>query len=143
MELDRALELVVASSWRDLVKPGEACTVRVEYNNILNMPLESVEVWASKSRGYGSLVCRYGAALANDVSPSSKAAEATFANSYSSKTLAEGLAFVMRNQDRFTRAPGRSVHGVVRIDSPAEEARGDASPWKQAVLAEYSDTVWN
>ncbi len=44
MELDRALELAVVSSWEDLVKPGETCSVHVEYKNTSDLPLNSLEV---------------------------------------------------------------------------------------------------
>lgn len=51
MELDRALELAVMSSWEELVNPGEACRIHVEYRNISELPLNSTEVWMIKNRG--------------------------------------------------------------------------------------------
>jgi hypothetical protein len=143
MELDRALELAVASSWEDLVKPGERCSVHIEYKNSVDTPISSVEVWTIRNRGYGTLVCRYFVARADGSSLSSERPGVHFANSYGSKALADGLGFIMRNQGRFTRLPDRSVHGLVQIDCPSEEDRSDAATWSQAVHTELSETVWN
>lgn len=139
MELDRALELAVVSSWADLVKPGESCSVHVEYKNILDLPLNSLEVWTIRNRVYGTLVCHYSGAPSN----SSAVPDVCFANSYYSKTLANNLDFIIRNQGRFTRPPDRSIHGLVQIDCPSEEDRSDAASWSQAVLTESAETVWN
>ena len=37
VELDRALELAVVASWEDMVKPGETCSVHVEYERQLDL----------------------------------------------------------------------------------------------------------
>ena len=58
MQLDRALELAVVSSWNEIVTAGEACSVHVEYQNVSRLPVSSLEVWMIKKRGYGMLVCR-------------------------------------------------------------------------------------
>lgn len=59
MELDRALELAVTSSWDELVKPGEIRSIHVEYKNVSGLPLSLVEVWSIRKRGYGTLAFRY------------------------------------------------------------------------------------
>jgi len=133
MELDRALELAVVSSWEDLVKPGETCSAHVEYKKVPSLPLDSLEVWTIRNRGYGTLVCRYYGTPSSSVSASSEAS-VHFANSYHSKRLANNLAFIMENQWQFTRPADRSIHGLVQIDGPTEEDRSDAADWTQAVL---------
>src|SRR5690348_17797476 len=118
MELDRALELAVVSSWEDLVKPGETCSVHVEYKKVPSLPLDSLEVWTIRNRGYGTLVCRYYGTLSSSVSASSQGS-VHFANSYYSKILANNLSFIMENQCQFTRPADRSIHGerCCRLDS--------------------------
>jgi hypothetical protein len=143
MELDRALELAVVSSWTDLVKSGEPSSVHVEYDNVSDVPLKSLAVWTIKNRGYGTLVCRYSVPPSNSPSPLSEGPPIHFANSYHSKRLAESLNFIMRNQGRFTRPPDRSIHGLVQIDCPSDEDRSDAATWSQAVLPESAETIWN
>lgn len=59
MELDRPLGLAVVSSWDELVKPGETCSVHFKYENISTLPLRLLEVWTIKNSGHGRLVCRY------------------------------------------------------------------------------------
>jgi hypothetical protein len=59
MELDRALELAVISSWEELVAPDESCSIHVVYDNVSNLAVNSVEVWKVKNRGYEGLVCSY------------------------------------------------------------------------------------
>jgi hypothetical protein len=143
MELDRALELAVVSSWTDLVKSGERCSVHVEYDNVSDVPLKSLAVWTIKNRGYGTLVCRYSVPPSNSPSPLSGGPPIHFANSYHSKRLAESLNFIMRNQGRFTRPLDRSIHGLVQINCPSDEDRSDAATWRQAVLPESAETIWN
>lgn len=133
MELDRALELAVISSWGDLVKPGETCSVHVEYKNTYDLPLNSLEVWTIRNRGYGMLACDYSVAPSDSTSRSCEASGVHFANSYRSKTLANNLDFIMRNQRDFTRSADHSIHGLVQIDCPTEEDRNDAATWSRAV----------
>ena len=139
MELDRALELAVVASWEDLVKPGDTCSVHVEYEKQPNSPLSSLSVWTIKNRGYGTLVCRY----SNSSSPSLEGPPIHFANSYRSKTLADTLDFVVRNQNNFTRPGDRSIHGLVQISRPGEKDRSEAATWTQSARAEFTETVWN
>jgi hypothetical protein len=132
MELDRALELAVVSSWGDLAKGGDPCSVRVEYRKVPNLPLDSLEVWTVRNRGYGTLVCRYSVAPSNSPSLSSEVPRVHFANFYHSKVLSKHLQFIMRNQERFTRPADRSIHGWVRIDCPSEADRKNAAVWSRA-----------
>src|SRR5208337_1276379 len=99
MELDRALELAVVSSWADLVKSAEPSAVHVEYEKVSDVPLSSSAVWTIKNRGHGTLVCRYSVAPSNSPSVLSEAPPTHFANSYHSKSLAASLDFIMRNWD--------------------------------------------
>jgi len=143
MELDRALELAVVSSWGNLVRPGDTCSVHVKYKNISGIGLRLLEVWTIRNRGYGTLVCRYSAAPTNSKARSIENPKICFANSYYSETLLDQLNFILRNQDRFIRPSDRSIHGLVQIDCPSETDRSDARDWSQTVLAEFSETVWN
>jgi hypothetical protein len=128
MELDRALELAVVSSWNELVSTGEPCSVHVEYQNVSSVPLNSVEVWMIKNRGYGTLICRCSV-------PSSQTADTSgcvFGNAYRSETLGGDLDFILRNQSQFSRAPGGSVHGLVQVGQPNAEDRSDATSWSRS-----------
>jgi hypothetical protein len=140
MELDRALELAVVSSWGDLVKGGDPCSVRVEYRKVPNLPLDSLEVWTVRNRGYGTLVCRYSVAPSNSPSLSSEVPRVHFANSYHSKMLVKDLDFIMRNQGQFTRPADRSIHGWVRIDCPSDVDRNDAAIWSRTVPQELPES---
>ena len=141
MELDRALELAVVSSWGELVKPGETCSVHVEYENTSDLPLSSLEVWTTRNRGYGTLVCDYFVAPSNSVFPSFEVPRIRFANSYHSKMLVNNLNFIMRNQHQFTRPADRSIHGLVQIDWPTEKDKSDAATWGRAVLTDSAETI--
>jgi hypothetical protein len=143
VELDRALELAVISSWADLVNPGESCLVHVEYKDISDIPLDSLEVWTIRNRGYGTLVCLCSISPSSSTLVSSAIPSVQFANSCHSQTLASNLSFIMRNQGEFTRPTGRSVHGLVQIDSPSDEEQSAAAAWSEAVRTEFTETVWN
>ena len=128
MELDRALELAVVSSWHELVSTGEPSSVHVEYKNVSTLPVASLEVWMIKKRGYGMLVCR-----CSDSSPVvSQQSGCTFENSYRSKTLAEDLDFIIRNQGQYTRPADHSIHGFVQIDPPSDDDRKSANDWSRS-----------
>jgi hypothetical protein len=143
MELERALELAVISSWGDVVKPGDTSSVHVEYESIAHLPLRLLEVWTVKDHGYGTLVCRYSPAANNSGAPASERSAICFANSYHSQLLTDSLNFIIRNQARFTHPSDGSIHGLVQVDSPSDEDRSDARTWSEAVVTEFADTVWN
>jgi hypothetical protein len=143
MELDRALEPAVVSSWKDIVKPADTCSVHIEYEKQPDSPLASLSVWTIRNRGYGTLVWRYSVAPPDSASSASEVTRVHFANRYQSKILADCLDFIMRNQGQFTRPADRSIHGLVQMDCPSEEDRSDAATWSQAVVAEFAETVWN
>ena len=139
MDLDRALELAVVSSWGDLVKAGDPCSVRVEYRKVPNLPLDALEVWTVRNRGYGTLVCRYSVGPSNSPSLSSELPRVRFANSYDSEMLIKNLNFIVRNQGQFTRPADRSIHGWVRIDCPSDADRNDAAAWSKTVCQELPE----
>jgi hypothetical protein len=132
MELDRVLKLAVVSSWGNLVKPGDTCSVHVRYENTSGIGLRLLEVWTI-NRGYGALVCRYTAAPTNSKARSIENPKICFANCYYSETLLDELTFIVRNRDRFTRPSDRSIHGLVQVDCPSEPDRSDARDWSQTV----------
>ena len=141
MDLDRALELAVVSSWDDLVNPGESCSIHVEYGNMSELPVNSVEVWKIKNRGDGTLVCRYTISR-SDSSPVAPATlEMHFANNYRSTILADNLDFIMRNQQQFSRPPDRSIHGLVQIDLPSEEERKSAAIWSRGFRTDATEAL--
>jgi hypothetical protein len=135
MELDQALEFAVVSAWEELVTPGEPCAIHVEYQNVTERPLNAVEVWMTKKRGYGMLVCRYSLAGSDWPAASPEPVGLHFANSYRSKTIAADLDFIMRNQSQFSRPPNRSVHGLIQVNDPNEEDRKSAANWSRSVRA--------
>ena len=135
MELDRALELSVLSSWGDLVRSNEAGSIYVEYRNIENVPLDVIEVWMMKNRGYGVLICRYSADRPERLGSGVRDPALNFANSYESTTLADNLKFIMKNQEQFGRHPGGSVHGRVQIESPSASERKSAAAWSLGLHA--------
>ena len=138
MELDQALQFAVVSSWDELVHPGEPYSIHVEYSNVSQAPLRSVEVWMIKKRGYGCLVFRYSMDQAASSSASSEVSRMHFANSYASKILAAKLDFIMRNQDQFSRPVDHSIHGLVQIGAPSEEERASAAAWSQSGSANFT-----
>ncbi len=138
MELDRALELAVVSSWEKLVAPNESCSIHVVYENVPDLAMNSVEVWKVKNRGYEGLVCRYSIPRSDSSIP-----RLNFANSYHSKTLADNLDFIMRNQCQFSRPTDHSIHGLVQIDCPTEEHRKSAIAWSCSVHRDFADTRVN
>lgn len=136
MELDRALELAVISSWDELVHPGEPCSIHVEYKNVSGLPLSLVQVWTIRKRGYGTLAFRYVAPRADSSTPHLEAATMSFANSYRSDILASNVDFIMRNQSDFTRPIDHSIHGLVQIETPNEEDRERAAAWRHSIQPE-------
>ena len=132
MDLDRALELAVVSSWDDLVNPGESCSIHVEYRNMSELPLNSVEVWKIKNRGNGSLVCRYTISRTDSSPVAPETLEMRFANNYRSAILADNLDFIMRNQQQFSRHPDRSILDWFRSIFPTKR-RGRARLFGAAV----------
>jgi len=127
MELDRALELAVVSSWDELVRPGEGSSVHVEYQNLSTVPISSVEVWMIKKRGYGMLVCRCSASRSQPTPYPSESLPCVFENNYSSHTLAGDLDYIMRNQGQFTRPTDQSIHGFVQVGAPSDEEKATAT----------------
>jgi hypothetical protein len=136
MDLDRALELAVASSWDDLVNPGESCSIHVEYGNVSELPLNSVEVWKIANRGDGTLVCSYTISRSDSSRVAPETHDMHFANNYRSTILADNLDLIMRNQHQFSRPSDRSIHGLVQIDLPSEEERKSAAIWSHGIRAD-------
>jgi hypothetical protein len=137
MDLDRAFELAVESSWDELAAPDESCSIHVEYENRFQLPLNFVEVWKVKNRGYGTLIFRYSVEGSDSLSSRPAGPIMHFANSYRSKTLADNLDLILENQRDFIRSRDRSIHGSVQIDLPSEEERKDAAIWSQGIRAEF------
>lgn len=133
MELDRALELAVVASWDELVVPGETCSLRVEYADLCKLPVSSLEVWKIKNRGYGTLICRSSAPDSNSSTSHPENPATHFMDPYYSRTLADDLDFILRNQYQWSRPPGRSVHGLVQVDLPVEKDRESARIWSRDI----------
>lgn len=135
MELDRALELAVISSWKELVAPDEPCSLHVVYENVSDLAVNSVEVWKVKNLGYEALVCSYCIPRSQSSAP-----RLHFANAYHSDTLVNILDFIMRHQRQFSRPSGRSSHGLIQIDPPSDESRKIASVWSSSIRRDSVDT---
>jgi hypothetical protein len=133
MEFNQAIELAVVSSWEDLVKPNESGSIHVEYENIDGLPLKAIEVWMVKNRGYGTLVGDYSLSSPEVSASSSETLPMHFRASYGSTSLAADLDFIMRNQGRFDRPIGGSIHGLVRIDVPSQKERVNAASWSKTI----------
>lgn len=136
MELDRALTLAVESSWEEFVDPDELCSIHIVYKNISELPLNSVEVWMIKNRGYGKLVCSYSVSRSESSTAFPEPLGTHFESPYRSETMARNLDFIMRNQRQFSRPPDRSVHGLVQIDRPSEAEAKSAGIWSRSIGAE-------
>jgi hypothetical protein len=132
MELDRALELAVVSSWEEIVTPGEPCAIHVEYKNVSELPLNSVEVWMTKKRGYGMLVCRYSLSRPDDPTAASEPLGMHFANN---RKRWLPISIIMRNQPQFSPPPNRSIHGLIQVDAPSDDDRESAASWSRSVRA--------
>ena len=141
MDFDRALELAVVSSWDDLVDLGESCSIHVEYRNMSELPVNSVEVWKIKNRGNGTLVCRYTLSRTDSSLVASEIFEMRFANNHRSMILADNLDFIMRNQQQFSRHPDRSIHGLVQVDLPSEEERKSAAIWSRGIRTDATEAL--
>jgi hypothetical protein len=133
MEFNQAIEFAVVSSWEDLVKSNESGSIHVEYENIDGLPLTAIEVWMIKNRGYGTLVGDYLLSRRGVAGSSSGPLPMHFRASYGSTSLAGDLDFIMRNQDRFNRPIGGSIHGLVRIDVPSQKERENAASWSKTI----------
>lgn len=133
MELDRALELAVESSWQELVNPDELCSIHIQYENIAELALSSLEVWMIKNRGYGKLVCSYSLLRSDSPGASLEPVGIHFENPYRSKTLTTNLDFIMRNQRQFSRPPDRSVHGLVQVKHPSKAEMENATIWSRSI----------
>jgi len=125
MELDKAFQFAVILAWEDLTQANQERSVRVEYQGKPGASLDSVSVWSAKAWGYHDLVCGW-----TSSSPGHSSG-ACFKNGHGSDKLADGLGFIMRNQDQFTRPADV-------IDRPAAEERQEAATWMNQVRG--SDT---
>jgi hypothetical protein len=123
----------VVSSWDDLVNPGESCSIHVEYRDISELPLNSVEVWKIKNRGDGTLVCSHTISRSDSSPVTPETLDMRSANNYRSRMLADNLDFIMRNQHQFSRPSDRSIHGLVQIDLPSDEERKSAAIWSRGI----------
>jgi hypothetical protein len=128
MELDKVLQLAVISAWKDLIKVGNPCSIRVEYRCEPGTPLDSVRVWVARAGGCQDLLCDYWT-WASAVHPLG----VRFRNGHSSDNLALTLGFIMRNQDQFTRPADACRDGLVLIYPPTEDERLEASRWRGEV----------
>ncbi len=134
MELDNALEFAVILAWEDLMKVTEPCSVRVEYRGEPGTSLDYVSVWSAKGGGYQDLVCDYW----TWTSPA-HASGARFRNGHYSDQLAQTLAFIMKNQDRFTRRADACRDGLVLIYPPTGDDRTEAASGMRRVHGTSTD----
>lgn len=124
MELNKAFHLAVILAWQDLSRVTPLCLTKVEYACEPGRPLEHLNVWLVRVRGYEDLVCDYATRASAD-----HPGGVSFKNGHSSHQLAHALEFIMKNQDHFTRGADASRNGLVLIYPPTDEERTEAAAW--------------
>lgn len=128
MQLEKAFRLAVTLSWGDLRKVERPASVRVEYERESDSPLDHVTVWLDKGGGYYDRVCDYWTGTSPDHPLAIR-----FWKGHDSEQLAQALAFIMKNQSRFT-APTTARKGLVIVYPPGDEERAEAATWEKAEL---------
>jgi hypothetical protein len=130
VKLDKALEFAVILAWEDLKKSAAPCSVRVEYRCAPGISLDYLNVWSVKSDGRQNLVCDFWTWTS-----SAHPGGIRFRNGCHSDRLAQGLNFIMKNQERFTRPADACPDGLVLIQPPNEGERTEAARWMGQVPA--------
>lgn len=127
MELDRALELAVMPAWQDLSKVAAPSAVRIEYECAPGASLDSLRIWLIKPKGYLDLVYEHWARASGTCR-----AGARFANGHRSERLAHALQFILKNQDRFTKANERSRRRIL-VYPPTVDEHVEAVAWMRGL----------
>jgi len=123
MQLDKAFELAVILSWRDLMKVVTPASIRVEYRRESKSPLDHVTLWADKGKGYCDRVCDYWTCAS-----SAHTDGIHFWRGHDSDQLARSLDFIMKNQGHFT-APTMARDGLVLVYPPGDAEGAEAATW--------------
>ena len=83
--IERVFESAIVDSWADLMPPGQAGFILVEYDVASNGNLDHLQVWSCIKRGYWILVCTYRISPPNLIPPASNSI--TIMNRKASLTL--------------------------------------------------------
>jgi hypothetical protein len=116
MELDKAFQLAVVLAWKDLTKPAEPLSVRVEYSCEPGRSLDYLSIWSFGAGGRQDLVCEYWTWTSL-----SHPSGVRFGNTRYSDKLAQTLDFIMKNQGQFTRRADACRYALVQIYPPAAD----------------------
>ena len=118
--LDKAFRLAVVLAWKDLMKPSEPLSVRVEYSCEPGRSLDYVSIWSFEAGGRQDLVCEYWT-----WSSSSHPSGVRFGGTRFSDKLAQTLDFIMKNQGQFTQGADACRYGLVQIYPPAADKHAE------------------
>jgi len=110
--IERIFESAIVDSWADLMPPGQAGLILVEYDVASNGNLDHLQVWSSIKKGYWILVCTYRSAS------QSHPAGVQFDNDYESEGLTHTLERVMQHQTAFAPPQTFNGRGSIRIGTP-------------------------
>ncbi|SRR5579883_2012861 len=118
--LQRMLESIVISNWKDVMPEMQKGMVDVEYRLAPDHSLEYLRLWASSRWGFSDLICQYSMFW-----HWSSSKEVTFGPGYGSKPLAKVLDYVIRNASTFRDTSG-TANGLVHIYPSTEGERQSA-----------------
>ena len=128
--IERVFESAIVDSWPDLMPPGQAGLILVEYDVASNGNLDHLQVWSSIKKGYWILVCTYRMSASQ-----SHPAGVQFDNDYESAGLTHTLEHVMQHQTVFAPAQTFRGRGSIRIGMPtAAESKAAAVSIRDALL---------
>ena len=111
--IERIFESAIVDSWADLMPPGQAGFIHVEYDLASNGNLDHLQVWSCIKPGYLILVCTYRMSASQ-----SHPAGIQFDNDYESEGLTHTLERVMQHQTVFAPPQTFNGHGSIRIGTP-------------------------
>ena len=114
--LERVLESAIVVSWSDLVRDSQTGLIHIEYTFAPAGTLDSLQVWASLTRGRWLLVCSYCTADATH-----HGIGVRFENGYKSEGLAHILYLVMQHQGDFALPTNLGRQGLLQISTPTHE----------------------
>jgi hypothetical protein len=109
-------------AWDEFTAITTPHAIRVEYVGAPGGPVDELTVWLVSAGGYQERICDYRL----DTFLTRSREWCCWTRLHSPK-LVGALDLIMRNQDRFRRAPGSNRNGLVVVLTPTPEARTDAA----------------
>ena len=126
--IEDAFRAAMVRAWDDFSALTAPRAIRVEYLNERGSALDQLTVWLVSTGGYQDRICDYRAGSA--------AHEPRVWQCWTrlrSAKLVGALNFIMRNQERFTRAADASHCGVIVVFPPTDEQRAEAATWAAGI----------